>query len=65
MQAEQIANMSTTQKIALMEALWDSFENKSEHIPSPDWHGEILSERKALIDSGAAKYISLEDLKRK
>jgi len=65
MQAQQIANMSAAQKIALMEALWDSFDNKSEYIPSPNWHGEILSERKALIDSGVAEYISLEDLKRK
>ena len=65
MQAQRIADMSVAQKIALMEALWDSLDNKNENIPSPNWHGDILSERKALIDSGAAEYISLGDLKRK
>ena len=45
-----------------MEKLWDSLCNKEE-IESPEWHKDILQERKKKIEKGEAAYISLEDLK--
>lgn len=46
-----------------MEALWDSFRYENEKIETPEWHKNILQERKEKIASGNAKFISLLELK--
>jgi len=55
--------MSTTERLQVMEALWDSLLYENEKIESPQWHEQILEERKKKIANGKAKFISLEDLK--
>ncbi|MGK5091027.1 addiction module protein [Deltaproteobacteria bacterium TL4] len=59
----EIKNMSMIERLQSMEVLWDSLlENESE-IESPEWHGEILAERKKQIESGRAEFVTLESLK--
>ncbi len=58
----EIEKMSTIERLQAMEKLWDSLCNKEE-IESPEWHKDILQERKMKIEKGEAEYISLEDLK--
>jgi len=43
-----------------MEALWDSLVEEDAEIKSPDWHRDILEERKRKVESGTAEFISLE-----
>ncbi len=58
----EIEKMSTIERLHAMEKLWDSLCNKEE-IESPEWHKDILQDRKKKIEKGEAEYISLEDLK--
>ena len=58
----EIKKMSTIERLQAMEKLWDSLCNEDE-IESPEWHKDILQERKKKIEKGEAEYISLEDLK--
>ena len=47
-------------------ALAKSEANQRDEEPemeSPEWHGDILAERKKMIDQGKAEFISLEELK--
>lgn len=53
---EIIPTLSTTEKLAAMEALWTSLHEKFEGDDSPEWHGRILDERMNLIKSGEAVY---------
>ncbi len=46
-----------------MEALWDSLVEEEGEIESPEWHRDILEERKRKIESGKAEFISLEKLR--
>ena len=62
MKPSEIERMSIGEKLQTLEALWDALDN--EEIPLPDWHAEVLEERKRLMSSGQAKFISLEALKR-
>ena len=59
----EIRRMSTIERLQIMEALWDSFMEDESIIESPEWHGDILEERKRKIKNGKAKFISLEELK--
>ena len=56
--------MSVTERLRAMEALWESFINEDVEVDSPQWHGEILAQRKARIASGQASFISLDSLKK-
>lgn len=46
-----------------MELLWRSFSGLEDEVPSPDWHGEVLSERLAKVEAGEGKFLSLSELK--
>lgn len=45
-----------------MEALWDTLWHEDVEIETPGWHLDVLEARKALIASGEAKFLSLEEL---
>jgi len=48
---------------------WDTLAHKVVNgdvsIASPDWHRDILKERKEKIINGKAEFISLSELKRR
>ena len=46
-----------------MEVLWDSL--RTANPDSPEWHGKVLAERRAKIESGEANFISGTELKRR
>jgi len=53
---DQIPQLSTVEKLAMMEALWNSLHQTIEESAPPDWHREILESRMNLIQSGDAVY---------
>ena len=59
---EQIYRMSFTERMEAMELLWESFSKEGIDYPSPDWHGTVLAERSAIIDSEKATWLSLDEL---
>ena len=61
----EISKMSIFERLQTMEALWDSLTREPTGIKSPQWHEEILSDRKEKIESGNADFLSLEQLKSK
>jgi len=63
MDTGQIRKMSRVERLATMEALWDSLQEEDAHIESPAWHRSVLEERKRKIESGQAEFISLEKLR--
>ncbi len=63
MDAQEIRKMSRAERLATMEALWDSLVEEESEIESPEWHRDVLAERKRKIESGQAEFISLEKLR--
>lgn len=59
----QLDQMSVEEKIQTMELLWDSLSQAPADLESPDWHREILEERRRKVDAGEAVFLSLEELK--
>ena len=59
----EIKKMSTIERLQVMEALWDSFMKEESEIESPEWHRDILEERKRKIKNVRAEFISLEELR--
>ena len=62
MSINDIKNMSTQERMQLMEVLLDSFSN-DKNIKSPLWHKEVLEQRAKMIEKGEVKTYTLEELK--
>ncbi|MBA7545863.1 hypothetical protein ES705_38241 [subsurface metagenome] len=65
MSVAEIKKMTPLERIQTMELLWDVMSHEEEEIVSPNWHEEILNERKNNINSGKTNFISLNQLKNK
>jgi putative addiction module component (TIGR02574 family) len=63
MDTREIKGMSRAERLQAMEALWDSLVAEEPEIESPDWHRDVLQERKRKIESGEAEFISLDKLR--
>jgi hypothetical protein len=55
--------MTNSDKIAVMEKLWDDLCRDPESIPSPKWHQEVLEARKKQINEGEAKFAAFDQAK--
>lgn len=62
-ESSQIERMSVIERLQAMDQLWDSLNRCGDEIPSPDWHRDILTDRKARAQSGEAKFLTLAELK--
>jgi hypothetical protein len=63
MEIINIKKMDITSRLQTMEAIWNSFMDEETEIQSPDWHNDILDERKTKIQEGQAEFISIQELK--
>jgi len=52
--------MTSLDKIALMEKLWDDLCRDPESIISPKWHKGVLEAREKEINEGRAKFTSFD-----
>jgi hypothetical protein len=59
-----LQEMTTPDKLRLMEALWQNLSTTSSVVVSPEWHGEVLAERDRLIESGEETFIDWENAKK-
>jgi hypothetical protein len=57
--------MSVSERWPAMEQRWESILSSGGDIRSPDRHGEIGDERRKLIESGKAEFMTLEELRQK
>jgi putative addiction module component (TIGR02574 family) len=58
---EKIAALPQSERTKLAMWLWESIDENE--IESPAWHAEVLAEREAEIQSGSAKFLTLDELK--
>jgi hypothetical protein len=56
--------MSVSEKLQLMEALWEDLSRTPNNVETPAWHGEALEERERRITSGEARFTSWEEAKK-
>jgi hypothetical protein len=59
-----VQHLSIAEKIQLMKALWQSFDaQKDTQAIFPAWHETVLTERKTLVDSEQAQWMSLQEVR--
>ena len=63
MSSIDVKRMSIVERLQTMESIWDSLLHEESEIETPKWHCDILEDRKKIIESGKAEFISIEKLK--
>jgi hypothetical protein len=56
-----IEEMTPTQQIELMEALWKSMSERNLNSEPPEWHLKYLEDRERAIAKGEDSFISLDE----
>ena len=57
--------MTTSEKLAEMERLWDDLCRDPEDVPSPSWHEAVLTERERQVSQGKMGLLDLDDAKQR
>lgn len=60
-----VERMSVRERLDAIELLWRSLAASPEQIPSPEWHGQVVAERLSKIERGEAKFLTLDEVKRR
>jgi putative addiction module component (TIGR02574 family) len=47
-----LSTMTVSEKVQLLEQVWDDLCRQSGEVRSPDWHAAILQERQRQIENG-------------
>jgi hypothetical protein len=63
MNAAEIQEMTTAERLQAMELLWENLIRDDPKLDPPQWHGEVLRERIKRMESPKAKFYTLEQLK--
>ena len=48
--------MTVSEKLRIMEELWDDLRTRAEDVPMPQWHKDLLDERERLVETGEALF---------
>lgn len=62
--AKQIEKLNKSEKLLLVEALWDSIASKPEDVPLPDHHKSVLDERLKTLDEDTEKGTSWDEFRK-
>lgn len=57
--------MTVSEKLKIMEKIWDDLCHTTASLPSPDWHGDVLSTREQRVRKGTATFSDWSKAKQK
>ena len=61
----EIERMTLEEKLRVMEALWDDLCRREENVLVPQWHKDVLDERRRAIADGKARFVDWETAKKR
>ena len=59
----EIERMSIAERLDTIEEIWQPLHHNADQVPSPDWHRDLLTDRKARAERGEAKFLTLDQLR--
>ncbi|OGS80354.1 MAG: hypothetical protein A2Z94_05240 [Gallionellales bacterium GWA2_55_18] len=59
-----IENLTRTEKLQMMEVLWDDLARDSVTLPSPEWHAQALKDAERAIAENQAHFVSWDAAKK-
>ena len=57
--------MTTAEKLRVMEQIWEELCRTPDAVPSPPWHADVLRARAGRIREGTAQFVDWTEAKRR
>jgi putative addiction module component (TIGR02574 family) len=61
---EEIRKLPMQEKLALLEAVWAEISPEPDELEVPQWHKDLLDERRDAYERGEIRVIDWEDAKK-
>ena len=61
--SDQLDALTVAEKVLLLEQVWESLCVQPDSIASPDWHSDVLTERRQRLLDGPATSIPWKEAK--
>ncbi len=59
-----LTTMSVSEKIQMMETLWENLTQQSQDITSPTWHQDLLLQREKLLENQQDNFVDWNEAKK-
>lgn len=59
----QLEGITAADKVRQLEQVWQSLCSKSDSIASPEWHSDVLAERRQRLLDGSTTYFPWDEAK--
>lgn len=63
MNIAEIRQLPLNEKLQIMEALWEDLRSRAEELVVPEWHKEILDERRKAVEEGREEVLDWDEVK--
>ena len=60
-----LSELTTAEKLELMERLWVDLSRHPQEAPSPAWHGVVLDERREAVRQGRTTFVAWEEARQR
>jgi len=61
----EIHQMTVSERLQTIEALWESLPSADSSVVSPAWHRKVLSDRKAKVAAGKGVFLTLDSVRKR
>jgi putative addiction module component (TIGR02574 family) len=63
MSIAEIKQLPLTEKLQIMEAIWEDLRAQAEQVPVPQWHKDLLDERRKAMEEGREEVLDWDSIK--
>lgn len=63
MSIAEVKKLPFAEKLQIMEAIWEELRARAGQVPVPQWHKELLDERRKAVQEGREELFSWDSIK--
>ena len=61
----EIRQLPVSERLRLIEEIWDSLDTEADHLPIPDWHREEIDKRLDALENATSVGASWDEVHRR
>jgi putative addiction module component (TIGR02574 family) len=63
MSIAEVKRLPLAEKLQIMEAIWEDLRAQAERVPVPQWHRDLLDERRKAVEEGREELLNWDEIK--
>ena len=63
MSIAEVKQLPFAEKLQIMEAIWEDLRAQAERVPVPEWHRDLLDERRKAVEEGREELLDWDSIK--